>query len=164
MAFFKTLKRHIFSQGGRISSIFTVLRSVWDSPCNEFTTISVTRVYFFGAKIIASFSRENVAENWKTKKHRISGNFKFYIVPKFHENQNKCETVIWTMPFLPSFMPTVFRHVSTNVLAHVTVCYGVLLKYRAKWTSPGCLLLTVFALNMGHNRPQLVVAVSVYLR
>ena len=123
MAFFQTLKRRIFSPGGRISNIFTVLRSLWDTPFNEFTIISLPHVYFFGAKVITSFSRKNVAK-LKNKKHRIFGNVQFYLVANFYDNPNKCHEVIRTMPLLPPFMPTVFVWMHWKVVCNgsLTAC------------------------------------------
>ena len=50
MAFLQIFKRHIFSASGRVSNVFTVLRSSLDNPFNEFTNISLIHVYYFGAK------------------------------------------------------------------------------------------------------------------
>ena len=60
--FFKTLKRHIFTLGCRISIIFAVLRSRLATLSKWCTRILLSHVYFFGANVCTLFSCENVAK------------------------------------------------------------------------------------------------------
>jgi hypothetical protein len=68
-------------------NVFAVLRSLSDNLFKKFTGMFLAAVYFFGAKVGTSFSRQNVTIS-KNKKHRIFRNVKFHPVRKFRDIPN----------------------------------------------------------------------------
>jgi hypothetical protein len=70
-----------------IFNVFTVLISLLDNLFKKFTSMFLARVYFFGAKVGTSFSRQNVTIS-KNKKHTIFRNVKFYPVRNFRDIPN----------------------------------------------------------------------------
>jgi hypothetical protein len=85
--FFRTLNRHIFGLPCCIFNVFAVLGSLLDNLFKKFTGMFLAPVYFFGAKVGTSFSRQNVTIS-KNKKHTIFRNVKLYPVMKFRDIPN----------------------------------------------------------------------------